>query len=108
MEYKIETHKIVDDEGSNISIVKINDIFWVESEIFIIRNQAPLPNKTSAMCGPYSDIKSAIDSIPGKISISEVPVSETKSDSTPSIEIKQTPVKPKPKRKPRQKKSKAR
>lgn len=72
MDERINTHEIIDNEGSNIKVFSICDQFWVESEIFIIRDNKPLSHKTTAIVGPYSNATEALDSIPGKTTVKDL------------------------------------
>lgn len=74
MEERKPSYEVIDNEGSKISVFETLDLFWTESEIFIIRNNEPLPHKTTAVVGPYRDVQSALNSIPGKTEIKDVSV----------------------------------
>lgn len=74
MEKRTITHEVIDNEGSKVSVFETLDLFWTESEIFIIRNNEPLPYKTTAVVGPYKDAMSALNSISGKTQVKEMPI----------------------------------
>lgn len=73
MTERADTHEIVDNEHSKIIVFKLSEKYWTESEIFIIspKNQ-PYDFKTTAKFGPYDTVQEALDSIPGKITITEL------------------------------------
>lgn len=70
----VDISLIEDNEQSTHVVQQHGNLFWVKSDIFIIRNNQPLPYKSVASFGPFETKEKAIESIIGITKISDLNV----------------------------------
>lgn len=63
--------KIVDDENSEIFVIKEDEKYFYETEIFISYKQS-LVGKSKAKIGPYSTEEATLNDIPNKKTVEKI------------------------------------